>query len=165
MALGPWHSAGGLCCSDRGRGSPVSSEPPAAAAVVLPDPDNSPMSHAAGRCVGHGTRTGPHCVPAVAQHLPTPTGFTRDEAFKRTGTPSPLLGPGDVGGAKSFPPRSITGEENLAGAPSRTMLSTHSGKDSGAAPGTSPHHSPTPSAGLGKRRQPQHRHSPASTRG
>lgn len=62
--MGPWQRAGGH--SDQGRGSLVSSEPPAAAAVVLPVPDNGPMSPA------QGDRTGPHCVPTVAQRLPVP---------------------------------------------------------------------------------------------
>lgn len=53
--MGPWQRAGGH--GDRGRGGLVSSEPPAAAAVVLSVPDNGPMSPA------RGDRTGPHCVP------------------------------------------------------------------------------------------------------
>lgn len=51
----------------------MSSERPAAAAVVLPSPDNSPMSHAAGHCIGPGSRTGPYCVP-IEQRPPVPAG-------------------------------------------------------------------------------------------
>lgn len=140
MAQRPWDPGTGrgmLCRSDCGRGSPVSSEPPAAAAVVLPDPDNSPMSHAAGCCVGSGARTGPHCVPAAAQRSPAPTGFTG-------GDPSGMTTPPRArrcwrGQILSSP--SSTNEDSLASAPSRAMLSTHLGKGSRAAPGASLHHS------------------------
>lgn len=107
----------------------MSSEPPATAAVVLPDRDNSPMYQARGPCAGPGVCTGSHCVPAMAQRLLAPTGFTGGDHTGITGTPSP-----------SWDQEML---ESLASAPGTAVLSPRSGKGSGAAPGSSPHHSPT----------------------
>lgn len=77
--MGPWQRAGGH--SGRGRGSLVSSEPPAAAAVVLPVPDNGPMSPAQG----DRTPLCPHCGSAFARS----PGFSREIHLGRQGHPAP----------------------------------------------------------------------------